>query len=353
MFKVIVTGGLGFIGCHLVKKLLGLNYNVMCLDSLGHASNTQLLKIFKLHKNFYFTKIDITNKKKVNTAIHAFKPDKIINLAAESHVDRSIENPEKFIKTNILGTFYLLESSLSYFNKFQNKKKSFLFHHVSTDEVFGDLGNSYKKLFNEYSKYNPGNPYSATKASSDHFVRSWFKTYNLPTLISNCSNNFGPYQFPEKLIPKSIISLILNKKIDVYGDGSQMRDWIFVEDHVDALIKIVNGGLPGETYNVGSFSVIKNIQLIKKICKYYYLITNKKYKKNSYLNHVRFVKDRPGHDKKYAINANKIKNKLNWRSKHKFASSLFKTIEWYVYNKVWWKNIIKNNFKLTRIGLIK
>lgn len=352
MFKIIVTGGSGFIGSHLVRKLLSLNYRVMNLDCLSYASDIQSLKTFKKNKKFSFIKMDITNSKQVESVINTFEPDKIINLAAESHVDRSIENPEKFIKTNILGTFCLLENSLTYFKKLRVKKNSFLFHHVSTDEVFGDLAKS-SKLSNENSKYNPSNPYSASKASSDHFVRSWFKTYNLPTLISNCSNNFGPYQFPEKLIPNSIISLILNKKINVYGDGSQMRDWIFVEDHVDALIKILNKGVAGETYNVGSFSVIKNLELIKKICKYYYLITHKKYKINSYLSHIQFVEDRPGHDRKYAIDATKIKNKLNWRSKYKFDLFLYKTVKWYINNQTWWRSIIKNNFRMSRIGLRK
>lgn len=352
MKKIIVTGGSGFIGSYLVKKLLNLNFFILNIDNLTYASDTQSLKALKKNKNFFFKKIDIANKKKVKEVFNSFKPDKIINLAAESHVDRSIENADKFIKTNINGTYNLLENSLSYYKQIKKEKKnSFIFHHVSTDEVFGDLLNSKNKFFFENSKYDPGNPYSASKASSDHFVNAWHKTYGLPTVISNCSNNFGPYQFPEKFIPNAIISLITNKKINIYGDGFQMRDWIFVEDHVDALIQIMQKGKNGQTYNVGSFTVLKNLDLVKKICKCFYIIFNKKYNKNSFLDHIVHVVDRPGHDKKYAISALKIKRDLNWSAKHDFDSSLFNTVNWYCKNEKWWRWILKKKYKLNRIGL--
>ena len=346
--KIIVTGGGGFIGGNLIRYLLNSNYKVLNLDKLTYAADKKSLKYFSRQKNYRFEQVDISNYKKISEIITSYKPNKIINLAAESHVDRSIESSKQFVKSNIMGTTSLLEASLKFHKK--NKLKNFLFHHVSTDEVYGDLEENKHKSFKETTNYDPGNPYSASKASADHFVKSWQKTYNLPTIISNCSNNFGPYQYPEKLIPSAVMSLLFKKKIGIYGDGSQIRDWIYVQDHVRALEKIFKKGKHGENYNVGSNNPIKNIDLIKKICKYFFKIKNIKYNDRDFENHIEFVVDRPGHDKKYLINSSKIRKDLNWRPIYKFDKAIHDTVRWYIVNFDWWKKLYKNK-KINRRGL--
>ncbi len=346
--KIIISGGGGFIGGNLIRLLLNSNYNILNLDKLTYAADIKSLNVFNKYKNYQFKKIDISNYSEIYKIINDFKPDKIINLAAESHVDRSIESSKQFIKTNVEGTVSLLEASLKFYQK--NNYKKFLFHHVSTDEVFGDLIENNQNSFKETTNYDPNNPYSASKASADHFVRAWYKTYGLPTIISNCSNNFGPYQYPEKLIPTAVMSLLFNKKINIYGKGAQIRDWIHVEDHARALEKIFNKGKIGESYNVGSNNPIKNIDLIKKICNCFFKIKNQHYKIKDYKKYITFVTDRPGHDQKYLINANKIKKNLKWKPIYNFDKAIYDTVKWYVDNYDWWNKIYKKKI-IKRRGL--
>ena len=277
----------------------------------------------------------------------------LVHLAAESHVDRSIDNPSEFIQTNVIGTFNLLESSKRYWDSLQGQKKeNFRFLHVSTDEVYGDLGGT-NDLFTETSPYDPSSPYSASKASSAHLVRAWFRTFGLPTIITNCSNNYGPCQFPEKLIPHIILSALKGEKLPVYGDGKQVRDWLYVDDHVRALIEVLLKGGPGETYNIGGNNEIKNINVVKKICAILdSKIPSKLNGLNSFSELISFVKDRPGHDVRYAIDASKIEKEIKWTPKEGFDSGLEKTVSWYLNNKEWYRNIQNGNYKLTRQGEI-
>ena len=328
--RILVTGGCGFIGSHLVKKLLKNKKNIVLnLDSIAKYSSNESLNEILLNKNYKFKKCDINNFKKLKQIIFEFKPKIIFHLAAESHVDRSIESSLSFIKTNILGTFNLLEISRVYLEKY--KKLKFKFIHISTDEVYGELKQNEKK-FVENSPYLPNSPYSASKASSDHLVRAWNKTYKLPTIITNCSNNYGPWQFPEKLIPLIIYKLINKKNLPVYGNGKNIRDWIYVEDHVRALIIISQKGKIGQKYNIGSNYEISNINLVKRICKIFDSI----YPKNiPHSKLIKFVKDRKGHDFRYAINSNKLDKKLKFKSKYQFNKNLNLTIHWYLNNYKW------------------
>lgn len=336
---IFITGGCGFIGARLTKFYIDKNFKVVNIDKLTYAGNKKRLQTISKNSNYIFYKTDINNQKKITKLFLKYKPECIFNLAAESHVDYSIDSPFLFIKSNIIGTYNLLESVREYLNSVnQITKSSFKFIHVSTDEVFGSAG---KYKFNEDSRYIPSSPYSASKASSDHLVRSWFKTFGLPTIVSNCSNNFGPFQSPEKFIPLIIINALNNKKIPIYGDGSQIRDWLFVEDHINALDLIFKKGIPGESYNIGSNNEITNLSIAELICE----LLDKKFrknKKNSFKKLITFVKDRPGHDKKYAINSKKISNKLGWRPNKKFKPSLFETIEWYIDNPSWWTPLIQS-----------
>ena len=346
--KIIITGGAGFIGGNLIRHLLSLNYKVLNLDKITYAADRNSLNFFNKYKNYQFKKIDIVDYKKIYEIINEFKPHKIINLAAESHVDRSIESSKQFIRSNIQGTVSLLEASLKFYNK--KRLKNFVFHHVSTDEVFGDLAASNKNSFTENTNYNPGNPYSASKASADHFVRAWHNTYNLPIIVSNCSNNFGPFQYPEKLIPSAIMSLLFNKKINIYGKGDQVRDWIHVHDHIRALEIIFTKGRIGESYNVGANNPIRNIDLIKKICKFFFKITNEDYREYNFKKYINFVIDRPGHDRKYLIDAKKMKKELNWEPIYNFDNAIYETVKWYINNFNWWNKLYKNKM-IKRRGL--
>ncbi len=350
MKKYLITGGAGFIGSCLVKRLATKSNYVCVVDKLSYSSNISNISSELKKKNVQLKKIDISNQKKTLKCIYNFKPDVILHLAAESHVDRSIDKNYPFIKSNILGTHSILESVRFYFSNLEKrKKKIFRFVHVSTDEVYGDLGNK-KTLFKESTKFDPSSPYSASKASSDLLVNAWFKTYGIPTIITNCSNNFGPYQHPEKLIPHMIISALSGKKLPIYGNGLQIRDWIYVEDHISALIRICQKGKIGETYNIGGNKQIRNINIVKKICVY----LDKYYKKSneeSFLKLISYVKDRPAHDKHYAVNVQKIKRHIGWRPNVKFEKFLHYTIKWYLENSNWWKQTLKKNYKLKRLGL--
>jgi len=347
--RLIVTGGAGFIGSNLIKFLLeNKKFKILNYDALKYSANLNSLNFAKKNKNYSFYKGNICDYKKFLKLINTFKPDSIINLAAESHVDRSIDDPAPFLQTNIFGTYLLLKASLVYWKKLNlKKKKLFKFLHVSTDEVYGDLFNN-KKSAKEIDPYYPSSPYAASKASSDHLVMAWNKTFNFPSIITNCSNNYGPNQHPEKFIPHVILSALSKKKIPIYGNGEQIRDWIYVEDHVKGIIKVLLKGKIGETYNIGAFNQKKNLEVAREICK---ILDKIKKNKKKYSSYIQFVYDRPGHDRRYAINSNKIK-KLGWRPKNSFKNGLFKTVFWYLNNKNWWDEIIKKKYKLKRIGKI-
>ena len=320
---ILITGGAGFIGSHLVRKFVNSykNYFIINIDNLTYASNYDFIIDLESNSNYKFIKGDIRNRKIINKIFTDFKIDSIIHLAAESHVDNSIENPLLFVETNILGTINLLEEARLNWNK---AASNYLFYGISTDEVYGSLGK--EGYFLEDSPYSPKSPYSASKASADHFIRAYGNTYNIPYIISNCSNNFGPNQHHEKLIPLTINNIVKNKKIPVYGDGQAVRDWIFVLDHVDAIDIVFHKGLNGETYNIGSNNEKNNLELIRKICS---LIDKKTNLKNSE-NLIQFVDDRPGHDFRYAINSSKIMSQLNWKPKTTFENALETTVDWYL-----------------------
>ncbi len=332
--KIIVTGGSGFIGSHLVKFLIKKKHIVLNIDKISKYSVNESLYEIEKNKNYYFSKIDLQNFNKLNKSILNFKPNIIFNLAAESHVDRSISNPMDFVKSNINSTINLLESSRFYLNKNKELQKKFRLIHVSTDEIYGSLKKNSKK-FTEKNNLDPSSPYSSSKASTDLLVKAWHKTFNLPVLITNCSNNFGPWQFPEKLIPLIILKIINKQKIPIYGDGKNIRDWIYVYDHIDGLYKVMKKGTPGETYNIGTNNEYENIVICKKICD---KISRIKKNKFNYRDLIEFVEDRKGHDERYAIDSKKIKQELGFKSSYNFEKSLNKTIDWYIKNTKWLKN---------------
>jgi len=319
---------------------------------LTYSGNLESLESINNSKRYHFEQIDICDEIEFKRVLLEKKPDTIIHLAAESHVDRSIDGPKEFILTNIVGTYTILEQSNQYWQSLQGEKKdNFRFLHVSTDEVYGDL-NGTDDYFSEATSYDPSSPYSASKASSDHLVRAWHRTYNLPVLITNCSNNYGPYQFPEKLIPHIILNAIAGKELPVYGDGKQIRDWLFVNDHVRALMTVAFSGDIGETYNIGGNNEIQNIDVVKRICELLDdLIPEKLNGLTSFSDLITYVQDRPGHDVRYAIDASKIKNNLGWTPKEDFFSGIRKTVEWYLENLSWSENIQDGSYKLERIGV--
>lgn len=350
MKKIIVTGGAGFIGSNLVRYLIeNTNYEVFNVDKLTYAGNLLSLKDIENNERYSFKQLDICNFQNVTQVINDFQPDSIMHLAAESHVDRSIDNPSDFINTNILGTYNLLQNTYLYYkNLSEEKKNEFRFLHISTDEVFGSLDN--KGFFTEKTPYDPRSPYSASKAASDHLVRAWFHTFGLPILITNCSNNYGPYQFPEKLIPVVILNAIYQKPIPVYGNGENIRDWLFVEDHVAALMKVLENGRAGETYNIGGKNEKKNLELVNTICE---ILDALKPFETSYKNLIEFVKDRPGHDLRYAIDPDKIKNELNFEPEFTFETGIRKTVQWYLDNLSWCEKVLENKYELQRLGQIE
>jgi len=348
----IVTGGSGFIGTNFIRFMLnnGFAERIINLDKFTYAGNPQNLLEYDNDKRYAFAQGDICDQELVQELFILHKPDVVVNFAAESHVDRSIDGPSDFIRTNISGTYTLLQKSLRYYQSLTKEdQKSFRFHHVSTDEVFGSLNED--DFFTEETPYDPSSPYSASKAASDHLVRAWHRTYGLPIIISNCSNNYGPFQFPEKLIPLMVLNCLQEKPLPVYGTGDNIRDWLFVDDHCDAIHKIIEKGEIGETYNVGGNNEIKNINIVKTICN---LLDNIRPSENlkSYQELITFVKDRPGHDFRYAIDSSKLQNKLGWSPKETFETGIRKTIEWYLENITWWQDIQNNTYQQERLGVL-
>ena len=346
-----VTGGCGFIGANFIQYLLNKTKpnSVVNLDKLTYAGNQKNLVDFEQDPRYIFVHGDICDAELVSKLFTEYQPNYIVNFAAESHVDRSIDGPAEFIQTNIVGTSVLLQEALKYYSTLKGKESErFRFHHVSTDEVFGSLSES--GFFTEETPYDPSSPYSASKASSDHLIRAWHRTFDLPVLISNCSNNYGPYQFPEKLIPLMILNCLEEKPLPVYGTGENIRDWLYVEDHCDAIYTILQKGTIGETYNVGGNNEIKNIQIVEEICD----VLNDIHPAGSgksYHKLITFVKDRPGHDFRYAIDASKLKKEIGWEPKESFNTGIQKTIEWYLKNEEWWRIIQENTYKQERLGI--
>ncbi|MGK0306180.1 MAG: dTDP-glucose 4,6-dehydratase [Gammaproteobacteria bacterium] len=348
----LVTGGAGFIGSAVVRELINnTQYNVVNLDKLTYAGNLESLQEIENNERYTFIQADICNADKMDAVLEEFKPDIVMHLAAESHVDRSIDGPAEFIQTNIVGTFTLLNSAKKYWSALSSElKDQFRFHHISTDEVYGDLDGT-DDLFTETTSYSPSSPYSASKASSDHLVRAWYRTYDLPVVITNCSNNYGPFHFPEKLIPLTILNALEGKPLPIYGQGTQIRDWLYVEDHARALIKVATEGSVGETYNIGGHNEKQNIDVVKTICA---ILEELKPQKPvglcNYVDLITFVTDRPGHDLRYAIDASKIDNELGWTPLETFESGLKKTVEWYLTNTSWWQRVRSGKYQGERLG---
>ena len=349
--KIIVTGGAGFIGGNFViKQVLKENNEVLNYDKLTYAGNLDTLTELADHPNYQFIRADICDRHSVKSQLEEFQPDAIVHFAAESHVDRSIDGPFEFIQTNIVGTAVLLDEAFHYYKTLVNEKKDgFRFLHVSTDEVYGSLDD--EGYFTEKTAYDPSSPYSASKASSDHLARAWHRTYGLPVLITNCSNNYGPYQFPEKLIPLMILNCLSEKNLPVYGKGENVRDWLYVEDHCDAIYTVLCRGKVGETYNIGGNNEIKNIDIVKTICQKMNELTPRTQGGN-YEDLITYVTDRPGHDFRYAIDASKIRDDLDWKPKESFTTGIDKTIRWYLDNEAWWKAIQDNTYQQERLGVV-
>ncbi len=349
---IIVTGGSGFIGSNFIRFILNEGYaeKIINLDKLTYAGNPKNLSDFQQDERYVFVQGDICNQDLVKELFLIHRPNVVVNFAAESHVDRSIDGPGDFIKTNISGTFTLLQESLRYFQTLENENQElFRFHHVSTDEVFGSLNDN--GFFTEETPYDPSSPYSASKAASDHLVRAWQRTFGLPIIISNCSNNYGPYQFPEKLIPLMILNCLAEESLPVYGTGENVRDWLYVDDHCEAIHTIIENGKIGETYNVGGNNEIMNIDIVKTICNILDEIKPSTHLK-SYMELITFVTDRPGHDFRYAIDSSKLKNELNWQPKETFETGIKQTINWYLENQSWWQDIQNKTYQQERLGVL-
>lgn len=346
-----ITGGAGFIGSAVIRELIhNTQHRVINIDKLTYAGNLESLASVATNAHYTFIQADICDAPVMQQLFEQHQPDIVMHLAAESHVDRSIDGPAAFIQTNVVGTAVLLEAARSYWKTLQQqdvkKATAFRFHHISTDEVYGDL-ESTDGLFTEQTPYAPSSPYSASKASSDHLVRAWQRTYGLPTLITNCSNNYGPYHFPEKLIPLMILNALAGKPLPVYGDGQQIRDWLFVEDHARALIKVATEGQVGETYNIGGHNEKTNLTVVETLCDLLQALVPKE---TSYRELITFVTDRPGHDVRYAIDASKIERELGWAPVETFETGLRKTVEWYLANNTWWQRVQNGSYQGQRLG---
>ncbi|MBF4180188.1 dTDP-glucose 4,6-dehydratase [Lelliottia nimipressuralis] len=353
MKRILVTGGAGFIGSAVVRHILESTADsVVVVDKLTYAGNLASLAPVAGDNRFAFEQIDICDREALKKVFATYEPAVVMHLAAESHVDRSIDGPAVFIETNIIGTYNLLETAREFWNGLTGDKKAhFRFHHISTDEVYGDLHSS-DDFFTETTPYAPSSPYSASKASSDHLVRAWQRTYGLPALVTNCSNNYGPYHFPEKLIPLIILNAIAGKALPVYGDGQQIRDWLYVEDHARALYLVATQGQPGETYNIGGHNERKNLDVVTTICDLLEeLVPVKPTGISQYRDLITFVTDRPGHDLRYAIDASKIQRELGWTPCETFESGIRKTVEWYLANESWWKHVLDGSYQGERLGL--
>ncbi|MHA6604763.1 dTDP-glucose 4,6-dehydratase [Photobacterium damselae] len=350
--KILVTGGAGFIGSAVVRHIINNTQDsVINLDKLTYAGNLESLSDVEHSERYVFEQVDICDREELDRVFAQHQPDAVMHLAAESHVDRSIDGPAAFIETNIIGTYTMLEAARQYWNQLDEVRKStFRFHHISTDEVYGDLEGT-DDLFTETTSYSPSSPYSASKASSDHLVRAWLRTYGLPTIVTNCSNNYGPYHFPEKLIPLMILNALEGKQLPVYGNGMQIRDWLYVEDHASALYTVVTQGEIGETYNIGGHNEKANIEVVKTICSLLEeLVPNKPQGIAQYQDLITYVTDRPGHDVRYAIDATKIAAELGWEPAETFESGIRKTVEWYLNNEKWWSRVLDGSYSRERLG---
>lgn len=362
--NILVTGGAGFIGSAVIRHIINnTNNSVVNVDKLTYAGNLESLTEVENNERYYFYQADVCNREALDKIFAKHQPNVVMHLAAESHVDRSIDGPAAFIQTNIVGTYTLLEASRAYWNALpEDKKHTFKFHHISTDEVYGDLEGP-EDYFTEQTPYAPSSPYSASKASSDHLVRSWLRTYGLPTIITNCSNNYGPYHFPEKLIPLIILNALQGKTLPVYGNGQQIRDWLYVEDHAKALYLVASKGNVGETYNIGGHNEKTNIDVVTKICTILDELVPMSDNLNinqcpeylsgavkDYSSLITFVKDRPGHDVRYAIDASKIQHQLGWQPTESFESGIKKTVIWYLNNKKWWARVLDGSYSMERLG---
>lgn len=353
--KILVTGGAGFIGSAVVRHIIkNTQDSVINVDKLTYAGNLESLVNVEKNERYVFEQVDICDRAELDRVFAQHQPDAVMHLAAESHVDRSITGPSDFIQTNIVGTYTLLEATRSYWNGLSDqKKKEFRFHHISTDEVYGDLPHPDEQdgelpLFTENTSYAPSSPYSASKASSDHLVRAWLRTYGLPIIVTNCSNNYGPYHFPEKLIPLVILNALEGKPLPIYGKGDQIRDWLFVEDHARALYKVVTSGSVGETYNIGGHNEKQNLEVVQTICN---ILDGLVPKATQYADQITYVTDRPGHDRRYAIDATKMSNELNWQPEETFETGLRKTIEWYLANQEWCQHVQDGTYQRERLGI--
>ncbi len=347
MKKILVTGGAGFIASALIRHFIKTtDYQILNLDKLTYAGNLESLSEVSDSGNYQFVQGDICDFELVTSLFSDFQPDAIMHLAAESHVDRSIDGPAEFIQTNIVGTYNLLNCAKNYWqNLSKDKQSAFRFQHISTDEVYGSLGDS--GLFEESTSYDPRSPYSASKAASDHLVMAWFHTYGLPVLMTNCSNNYGPFHFPEKLIPLVVLNALDGKDLPIYGKGDNIRDWLYVDDHAKALALVLEKGVPGETYNVGGNNERTNLEVVETICD---ILDELKPKETAYRDQIIFVKDRPGHDKRYAIDATKLKTQLGWQAEENFDTGIRRTIQWYLDNKWWWSPIREAKYSGERLG---
>lgn len=353
MKRILVTGGAGFIGSAVVRHIIAdTNNSVVVVDKLTYAGNLESLTPVADNERYAFEQVDICNRSELDRVFAQYQPDYVMHLAAESHVDRSIDGPADFIETNIVGTYTMLEAARQYWNGLEaSRKEAFRFHHISTDEVYGDLHGT-DDFFTETTPYAPSSPYSASKASSDHLVRAWLRTYGFPTIVTNCSNNYGPYHFPEKLIPLIILNALAGKPLPVYGNGAQIRDWLYVEDHARALYLVVTEGAIGETYNIGGHNERKNIDVVKTVCALLEeLVPNKPEGVEQYADLITYVTDRPGHDMRYAIDAAKIERELGWRPQETFESGIRKTVQWYLANESWWKRVQDGSYAGERLGL--
>lgn len=354
--RILITGGAGFIGSAVIRHIINnTNDSVINLDKLTYAGNLESLESISANPRYIFEQVDICDRFELERVFEQHKPNAVMHLAAESHVDRSISGPAAFIKTNIVGTYNLLEVTRKYWNQLDtDSKRTFRFHHISTDEVYGDLPHPEEQegklpLFTEETSYTPSSPYSASKASSDHLVRAWLRTYGLPTIVTNCSNNYGPYHFPEKLIPLVILNALDGKPLPIYGKGDQIRDWLFVEDHARALYTVVTKGAVGETYNIGGHNEKQNIEVVKAICS---ILDEFRPKVTKYEDQITFVEDRPGHDRRYAIDSTKMSTDLGWKPEETFETGLIKTVEWYLNNAEWCARVQDGSYQRERLGIL-